>query len=32
MSVQPKNILCVYATWQIDSNLFMASTVFNGLK
>lgn len=25
-------ILCVYATRQIDSNLFMASTVFNGLN
>lgn len=24
-------ILCVYATRQIDSNLFMSSTVFNGL-
>lgn len=27
-----KKILCVYATRQIDSNLFMASTVFRGLK
>lgn len=25
-------ILCVYATRQIDSNLFMSSTVFNGLQ
>ena len=27
-----KRILCVYATRQIDSNLFMSSSVFNGLK
>ena len=26
-----KRILCVYATRQIDSNLFMSSTIFNGL-
>lgn len=32
MSSQNKNILCVYATRQIDSNLFMSSTIFNGLK
>lgn len=32
MSDQTKHILCVYATRQIDSNLFMASTIFNGLK
>lgn len=25
-------ILCVYATRQIDSNLFMSSTIFNGLQ
>lgn len=25
-------VLCVYATRQIDSNLFMSSTIFNGLK
>lgn len=25
-------VLCVYATRQIDSNLFMASTIFRGLK
>lgn len=25
-------VLCVYATRQIDSNLFMSSTVFRGLK
>lgn len=25
-------VLCVYATRQIDSNLFMSSTVFNGLQ
>ena len=27
-----KRILCVYATRQIDSNLFMSSTVFRGLR
>lgn len=27
-----KRILCVYATRQIDSNLFMSSTVFRGLQ
>ena len=27
-----KRILCVYATRQIDSNLFMASTIFRGLQ
>ena len=27
-----KNILCVYATRQIDSNLFMSSSIFNGLQ
>ncbi len=27
-----KRVLCVYATRQIDSNLFMAGTVFDGLK
>ncbi len=27
-----KKILCIYATRQIDSNLFMSSTKFNGLK
>lgn len=27
-----KSIICVYATRQIDSNLFMASTVFRGLN
>lgn len=27
-----KRVLCVYATRQIDSNLFMSSTVFNGLQ
>lgn len=26
-----KKILCIYATRQIDSNLFMASTIFNSL-
>ena len=26
-----KRILCVYATRQIDSNLFMSSSIFNGL-
>ena len=25
-------VLCIYATRQIDSNLFMSSTIFNGLK
>lgn len=25
-------ILCIYATRQIDSNLFMSSTIFRGLK
>lgn len=30
--MKAKKILCVYATRQIDSNLFMASTVFRGLK
>jgi len=28
----PLRILCVYATRQIDSNLFMSGTLFNGLK
>lgn len=32
MNNQSKHILCVYATRQIDSNLFMASTIFSGLK
>jgi len=27
-----KHILCVYATRQIDSNLFMSSTIFHGLQ
>lgn len=27
-----KSILCVYATRQIDSNLFMSSTIFRGLQ
>lgn len=28
----PPRVLCVYATRQIDSNLFMSGTLFNGLK
>ena len=27
-----KRVLCTYAARQIDSNLFMAGTIFNGLK
>lgn len=30
--MEKKQVLCTYATRQIDSNLFMASTVFNGLS
>lgn len=30
--MKSKRVLCVYATRQIDSNLFMSSTVFRGLK
>ena len=31
MGLPKKHILCTYATRQIDSNLFMSGTVFNGL-
>lgn len=30
--MQKKTVLCTYITRQIDSNLFMSSTVFNGLQ
>lgn len=29
--MKPKSVLCTYVTRQIDSNLFMSSTIFNGL-
>lgn len=32
MNKSAKTVLCVYATRQIDSNLFMSSTVFRGLQ
>ncbi len=32
MNDTAKTVLCVYATRQIDSNLFMSSTIFRGLK
>lgn len=31
-SMNKKKVLCVYATRQVDSNLLMSSTVFNGLQ
>ena len=30
--MQNKSVLCTYITRQIDSNLFMSSTIFNGLQ